>query len=253
MSIADNEPQISLFLPFFYPSSQSTTPDSTSAAASLANYIKAKPIATAWLATDLPTFLLHIATVHPAHTDHVLQTAQILTKTPSLPLINNWDSSRPNATFEEMFHVAFGDDVVNNAIREPDVEERESYIAASLLGSRARSIGILDTPEVVGSLAEGLAFSDEVQRSYQGNAAEIAAIGACIQLLGGASPLVPKRFAKDKIMAALDDLQISHSQIDMLIQFTKSHLEKKPLIDLTSEEIVDGLKAAGWRFPGDRY
>jgi len=271
----DLEIEITRFFPFFYPSSYSTTPDPNSTAASLANYLKAKPIATASFATDLPTFLLHIATAHPAHTDHVLQTIQILIKTPSLPLINNWDSSRPNATFEEMFRVAFRDDV-NSAIEARiEVAERASHIAASLLAGRARSIGILNTPEIMGSLAEGLAFSDEVQCNYQGDAAKIAAIGACIQLLGGALPLVqdqPERFAKDKILAALDGLQIN--QIDTLIkvcfifwivefaltisiqhrlwfriQFTKSHLEKEPFIDLTSEEIVDGLKAAGWLVP----
>jgi hypothetical protein len=82
-----------------------------------------------------------------------------------------------------MFDVAFRDDV-DNAIREAEVAERESYIAASLLGVLARSIGILNTPETVGSLAEGLAFSDELYYGYQGDAAEIAAIGACVQFLG---------------------------------------------------------------------
>jgi len=49
--------------------------------------------------------------------------------------------------------------------------------------------------------------------------AEIAAIGSCIQLLCGASPLVQdqlERFAKDKIVAALDSLKIS--PIDTLIK-----------------------------------
>jgi len=114
-----------------------------------------------------------------------------------------------------MFDVAFGDDV-DNAIREAEVAERKSYIAASLLDALARSIGILNTPETVGSLAEGLTFSDEL---YQGDASKIAAIGACVQFLGGASPLVQKqleRSAKDRTMAALDGLQIS--QIDTLIK-----------------------------------
>ena len=78
--------------------------------------------------------------------------------------------------------------------------------------ARARSLGILNTPEIVGSLAEGLGFSDEVLYNYQGDAAEIAVIGSCIQLLCGASPLMqdqPERFAKDKIVAALHGLKIS--------------------------------------------
>jgi len=39
----------------------------------LVNHLKAMPLATAALATDLPNFLLYIAEVHPAHLDHVLQ------------------------------------------------------------------------------------------------------------------------------------------------------------------------------------
>jgi hypothetical protein len=112
-----------------------------------------------------------------------------------------------------MFNVAFADDVDDTIRGSIEDAERESHIAASLLGARARSIGILD------SLARGLAFSDEVLDSYQGDVAEIAATGACIQLLGGASPLVqdqPRRFAKDKILAALDSRQIR--QIDTFIK-----------------------------------
>jgi hypothetical protein len=135
-----------------------------------------------------------------------------LINNPSLPLINNW-SFHPNATFEEMFHVSFQEDVDDTIGRPIEVAERESHIAASLrvLAARARSIGILITPEIVGCLAEGLGFSDDVVHSYQGDEAEIAAIGSCIQLLCGASPLLqdqPKRFAKDRILAALDDLQM---------------------------------------------
>ena len=54
--------------------------------------------------------------------------------------------------------------------------------------------------------------------TYQGDLAKIAAISSCIQLLCGASWLMqgqPKRFVKDKILAALDSLQIS--PIDTLI------------------------------------
>jgi len=71
----------------------------------------------------------------------------------------------------------------------------------------------------VSSSAEGLGFSDEVLFHYQGDVAEIAATGSCIQLLCRASSLVqdqPKRFAKYKILAALDCLKIS--RIDALIK-----------------------------------
>lgn len=124
---------------------------------------------------------------HSAHKDHVLQTVQIsIKKSLSLPLIDNWDSFRPNTTFEEMFHVAFRGEV--NTIGGPvEFAERELFIAASLLATRARSLGMLNTPEIVGSLA---GFSDEILYTYQGDATEIAAIGSCIQLLCGASPLL---------------------------------------------------------------
>jgi len=213
-----DEREVNRLLPFFYPSSQSTAPDPAAAAASLANHLKVEPIATAALAVDLPIVLLHIATARPAHTDHILRTIQILFETPSLPLTENW-SFCPTATFEEMFRVAFQEDL-DGAIGPPvEVAERELHLAASLLGARARSIGVLDTPNIVGSLAEGLGFPDEVLFHYQGDVAEIAATGSCIQLLCGASSLVqdqPKRFAKDKILAALDRLKTS--RIDALIK-----------------------------------
>lgn len=77
-------------------------------------------------------------------------------------------------------------------------------------------MGILNTPQIVGSLAEGLGFPDKVLHNYQGGQAEIAIIGSCLQLLGGTSSLVehqPWRFTKDKILAALDRLQSSQNNI----------------------------------------
>lgn len=89
-----------------------------------------------------------------------------------------------------MFDVAFAEEI-DDAIRGPiHVPQRDSYIGASLLGARARNLGILNTPQVVGSLVEGLAFPDENLYHYQGDQAEIALIGSCLQLLGGASSLV---------------------------------------------------------------
>ncbi|PPQ72774.1 hypothetical protein CVT26_003156 [Gymnopilus dilepis] len=130
------------------------------------------------------------------------------------------------------------------------------YIAASLLSGRARSLGLLDTPQIVGSLAEGLAFADEVLYNYQGEAAEkaaeITAIGSCLQLLGGASRLMqeqPDRFAEDKLLAALDHLNASTDGISILVALTKSHLQREPLQDLTTEEIVRNLRDAGWQLP----
>ena len=102
-----------------------------------------------------------------------------------------------------MFHVTFWDEV-NNTIGGPvEVAERESFTAVSLLAARARSLGILNTPEIVGSLAEGLGFSDEVLYNYQGDAAEVAAIGSCIQLLCGASPLVQGQLELQRLVAHL--------------------------------------------------
>ena len=110
--------------------------------------IKDEPIATAALAIDL--LLLYITTAH-VHTDHILQTVQILIKTPSLPLINDRPSCL-NATFEEMLHLGFQGDVNDTIRRHIKVPE-----CASLLAACARSIGI-PTLQTVGRLAEGPGF-----------------------------------------------------------------------------------------------
>jgi len=201
-------------------------PDPVSTAARLRQDLQANPLTTAILATDLPTFLLHTATTNPAHIDYVLSSTKLLLDTPSLPLINSWDSSRPNATFAKMFGVAFAEEV-DNTIRGPiQVPSRDSYVAASLLGARARNMDILNTPEIVGSLADGLAFSDESLYNYKGDEAEITLIGSCLQLLGGASSLVqhqPWRFTKDSILAALECLK--SSQNDILLQVSSPDIE----------------------------
>jgi len=102
-----------------------------------------------------------------------------------------------------------------------EIAERKSHLAASLLAARARYFGLLNTPATMGSLAEGLGFPDDIRCYYQGGAAETAAIGSCIQLLCGVSPLVqkqPVRFAKHKILAVLDGLGLQFSRIDALIK-----------------------------------
>ena len=104
------------------------------------------------------------------------------------------------------------------------VPERETYIAMSLLGARARSMDITNTPACVGKLADGLGFPKRVSFHYQAEQAEIAAMGFCIQLLGGASLLMrdqPVRFAKDKILAALDRLE--SGQNNALIKVSRLH------------------------------
>jgi len=78
---------------------------------------------------------------------------------------------------------------------------------------------IINTPECVGKLADGLGFPERVSLYDQ---AEIAAMASCIQLLGGASLLMrdqPVRFAKDKILAALDRLE--SGQNDALIKVSR--------------------------------
>jgi hypothetical protein len=211
MSDTEDEQDITRLLPFFYPFSPLTTPNPTSAAARLANHLKAEPLGTATLAIDLSTLLLHISTTRPAHIDPILQTVQILITTPSLPLIRD-PVFHPFTTFEEMFQVSFQEDVDDTIGRDIEVSGSASHLAVSLLAARARSIGVLNTPEILGCLAEGLGFEDDVVHGYQGDEAKIAAIGSCIQLLCGASSLLrdqPERFAKNRILAALDGLQIS--------------------------------------------
>ncbi|KAF9558343.1 hypothetical protein CPC08DRAFT_819373 [Agrocybe pediades] len=250
MTDSELDSEVYRFIPFFYPASQSTPPDVRASAMRLIDYLKAEPDFAASVATDLPTFLLYVATAHPSRTDRVLQATKTVYEEPSLPRINNWDSSRPNATFE-MFHASLRE-TVNDAIRGPiEAEERQSFTAVSLLAARARSLGILSTPEIVGNFAEGLGFGDEKIHNYEGEVAEIAATGACIQALGGISSLVekkPKRFAKGKVLTALNRMEFP--SISALIEFTKSHVEREALEDLASDAIVEGLKNVGWRFPG---
>jgi hypothetical protein len=218
MSDTEDEQEITRLLPFFYSSSPFTTPDPTSAAARLARHLEAEPLGTATLAIDLSTLLFHIATARPAHIDPILQTIQILIKIPSLPLIDD-PAFHPFTTFKEMFRVSFQEDVDDTIGRAIKVADSESHLAVSLLAAHARSIGMLNTPEILGCLAEGLGFSDEFVHNYRGDEAKIAAMGSCIQLLCGASLLLrdqPERFAKDRILAALNGLQIS--SIDPLIK-----------------------------------
>jgi hypothetical protein len=208
--LLDDETEVSRVFSLFYPMSPSTAPDPTSTAARFAQELQAYPSIAGLAATELSELSIQSAATRPAHIDRIIQATQIILSDPSLPLINNWHSSRPNATFSEIFRVAFRDDL-NDAHRGPIiVSERDSYLAASLLGGRVRSMGLLTTPEIIGSIAEGLKFPDEILYNYQGEAADIAAIAACLHLLGGINALVqahPSRFSKEKIIAALDDLQ----------------------------------------------
>lgn len=89
LTLHEDDQEITRLLPFFYPFSQSTTPDPTSTAASLANYLKLEPIFAAAFAIYFSTLFFHIPTTHPVHTSHVLQTVHILIKNPSLPMIIN--------------------------------------------------------------------------------------------------------------------------------------------------------------------
>ena len=214
----DDDLEIRSLLPFFYPSSRTTPPDPCSTAARIEDDLRTNPENTAFIATTLPAFIFFTATSVPAHIDNVLQTTQILLHT-SLPLVNIPRLCRPNATFASLFFAMFPDDF-NASISGPVlVPECETYIAMSLLGARARSMDIINTPECVGKLAYGLGFPERVSFHYQSEQAEIAAMGSCIQLLGGASLLMrdqPVRFAKDKILDALDRLE--SGQNDALIK-----------------------------------
>jgi hypothetical protein len=214
----DSDLEIHSNLPFFYPSSRTTPPDPCSTAARIEDYLRTKPENMAFIVTTLPAFLFFTTTSAPVHIDNVLQTTQILLRT-SLPLINIPFLCHPNATFTSLFLVMFPDDFNASISRPILVPERKMYIAMSLLGARARSMDIINTPECVGILADGLGFPECVSLHYQSERAEIAAIGSCIQLLGGASLLMqdqPVRFHKDKILSALDHLE--SGQNDSLIK-----------------------------------
>jgi hypothetical protein len=210
----DSDLEIRSLLPLFYPSSRTTPPDPCSTAARIEGDLQTNPENTAVIATTLPAFLFFTATSAPAHIDNVLQTTQILLHT-SLPLVNIPRLCWPNATFASLFLAMFPDDFDGYISRPLLVPECETYIAMSLLGARARSMGIIiNTSECVGKLADGLGFPERVSFDYQAKA-EIAAMGSCIQLLGGAAVLMrdyPVRFAKNKILAALDRLESGQNE-----------------------------------------
>jgi hypothetical protein len=204
----DSDLEICSNLPFFYLSSRTMPLDPCSTAAHIEDYLRMKPENMAFIATTLPAFLFFTATSAPTHIDNVLQTTQILLCT-SLPLVNIPFLCRPNATFASLFLAMFPDDF-NASISGPVlVPERETYIAMSLLGAHARSMDIINTPECVGILADGLGFLECVSLHYQSEQAEFAAIGSCIQLLGGAPLLMqdqPVRFVQ-----VLDEIQLNLS------------------------------------------
>jgi len=89
------------------------------------------------------------------------------------------------------------------------VPERETYIAMSSW-ALVQEAWIYKHPRIRRQIGDGLGFPERVSSHYQGEQAEIAPVGSCTQLLGVASLLMrdqPVRFAKDKMLAALDHLQ----------------------------------------------
>ena len=138
----DSDLEIRSLLPFFYPSCRTTPPDPCSTAARIEGDLRTNPENTAFVATTLPAFLFFTATSAPAHIDNVLQTTQILLHT-SLHLVNIPHLCRPNATFASLFLAMFPDDFDGYISGPVLVPERETYIAMSLLGARARSMDII--------------------------------------------------------------------------------------------------------------
>jgi len=246
MDDISDEVESSQMFSFFYPVSSSEFPDPPGVATRVLQYLQSDPLAAAAATTELSELLIHSAHKRPHHIDRLLQATQLLLSNDSLPLINNWDSSRPNTPFSEMFHVAFRDDLNDHIRGRIDPSMRESYIAASLLAGRVRSVGLLTTPEIVGSLAEGLKLPDESLYHYQGELAEIAATASCLQLLGGYSVLLrqqPTRFSKEVVLTALD--QCAGDGNRTLVEFTKHHLEQEPITDMPVEQIVEIARSLG--------
>jgi hypothetical protein len=165
------------------------------------------------LVTDLKEALIHSSLAHPAHINQLLQAVEstLAFSSASDPRINDWHSSRPNATFLEGFHVDFRGSL-NSKFSAAAGYEWSPYLGSSLLSARARSIGRLSTPEIRGRIAEGLGFPGEALYSGGSDVVlETMALGACLQLLAGGSKLIHgegKQFGQDKVLSALKSLKV---------------------------------------------
>ncbi|KAF8963406.1 hypothetical protein BDZ97DRAFT_1820701 [Flammula alnicola] len=210
----------------FYPTSPSKVADPDEGAALFAKQYSQSPNVT--IIVDFADFIIESTPNKPEHVDSLIQAALLISCNEFLPTAY-WTSDRPKSTFDE-------------------TSEREEFLNGSFIAGRARSLGLMTSPETVGAVGEGLEFPGEVIYNSTGEIAEIRALGACLQLLGSASKLIElfgNRFAVEKVVKSLEGIRVSAAD-KPLVDLTIRHLQSAPLKDITSSEVVQSTRSAGW-------
>lgn len=205
-------------LSIFYPISPSTVADPKESAAQFAEqYFQAPHIGHI---VNFAEFIVESTATKPGHLDPLIQATLLIYRNESLPTVY-WTIDRPKSTFDEVFHVAFRDEIHSNLLIS-EISERANFLNASFIAGRACSLGLLTSPEIVGAVGEGLRFPDYLYFNSMGIIAEIRALGSCLQLLGCASELVKLvggSFAVERVVKYLEEITVSAAD--------------KPLVDVS--------------------
>ena len=251
--------------PIFYPTSPSKVADPDKGAALFAELYSQSPQIT--IICDFVNFILDSTANKPEDVDSLMKAAHLTYFNESLPTCY-WASHKPKSTFREIFNIDFHDKICGH-LTTPDTSDRAEFLNASFIAGRARGLNLMDGPNITGAVGEGLRLPNEMTENRTGEIAEIWALGACLQLLGSGSDLLTKddgkRFPVEVVIKALEGIEMSaqdkplvdvNPQIssyfyffyksDSASQLTIRHLQSTPLIDLTSREIVQSARSAGW-------
>ena len=161
--------------------------------------------------SGLSDFLFEVSRSSPRDIDSILHVARHAEADESLPTVY-WASSRPTATFREVFVVDFSDKMRGH-LEEPS--DRPAFLAASLLSGRSIGLDVMSSPDIVGVITDSLKLSEASE--WSGENARIAVAGVCLQLLGGYSGL-PSYLHNPpgKVLEALKKLKISKEDEPLL-------------------------------------
>jgi len=233
------------FTSIFYSTSPSKVADPEEGAELFAQQYSQSPSID--IITDFADFILESTVTRPGDLDPLIQAALLISRNVSLPTVY-WTSDRPKNAFDEVFNVDFRDKIHSN-LSISETSERTEFLRGSFIAGRARSLGLVTSPETVGAVGEGLKFADEVIYNSTGEIAEIRALGACLQLLGSAGKLIElfgERFSVVKVIKSLEEIRASagdnrlvdvspwiHATYFSLIQFCFAANDSSLAIDTT--------------------
>src|SRR6188768_1298779 len=117
---------------------------------------------------DFADFILEST---PEDVDSLIQAALLISRNVALPTVY-WTSDRTQSTFDGVFNIDFRDKIHSN-LSISETSERLEFLRGSLIAGRARSLGLVTSPETVGAVGEGLKFPDEVIYNSTAEIAEI--------------------------------------------------------------------------------